>query len=395
MSKLELLIFDSHPVQGRVQIWQAINEMTPDTTHVVYATISSVKGYYDKGFSEIVAWDIPLLEGYTYTSLESVNGTPFSGYRSLTGKGVRAIIQQLQPKAILLTGLNYQFDQTALKEARKAGIPIRLRCENQDQAFTRPLWKDYLRSLYYRRIYRSISRFYYIGKLNRQHYIRHGVQADQLSAAHHFTVDRIAGLSTEEKTAHRAAIRANADIQEDDYVIGFAGKLIPKKNPAILFRLLDHLPTELRSRTVLYFIGSGKMEPRLRQYARQYFAKYGVKAVFTGFVNQSKIAQHYLAMDTFILPSRQMGETWGLVVNEALQAGCNIAVSNFVGCGEDFKSLERFRIFKDNDAKNLSEQVIELSEYPRVFDWARPVLKDYSLEACVLSIIHTFSLEHA
>jgi glycosyltransferase involved in cell wall biosynthesis len=395
MSKLELLVFDSHPVQARVPIWQVINRIAPDSIHVVYATISSVKGYYDQGFGEIVAWDMPLLEGYAYSSLESVNGTPFSGYWSLTGKGVRDIIQQLQPKAILLTGLNYQFDQTALREARKAGIPVSLRCTNQDEAFARPVWKDYLRSVYYRYFYRSIDRFYYIGQLNKQHYMRHGVRADQLFPARYFTVDRVGAFSAEEKAVIRAATRTEAGIDESNYVIGFAGKLIPKKNPAILFRLLDHLPGELRSKTVVYFMGSGELESTLKQKARQYFDQYGVKAIFTGFVNQSKIAHHYLAMDTFILPSRQMGETWGLVVNEALQAGCSVVVSNYVGCGEDFKSLERFRVFEDNKVEDLAGRVVELAQYPRTFNWARPALEDYTLEACAEQIARSFNFEHA
>ncbi len=395
MSKPELLIFDSHPVQARVPIWQTINGIAPDAIHVIYATISSVKGYYDRGFGEIVAWDMPLLEGYAYTALESVNGTPFSGYRSLTGKGVKAVIQRLQPKAILLTGLNYQFDQTALREARKAGIPVSLRCTNQDKAFARPLWKDYLRSIYYRYMYKSIDRFYYIGQLNKQHYLRHGVQPEQLFPARYFTVDRVAALTGQEKIAARATTRAEAGINDQELVIGFAGKLIPKKNPDILYRLLDHLPDSLRAKTVLYFMGSGEMEASLRQKASQYFERYGVKSIFTGFVNQSKIADHYLAMDTFILPSRQMGETWGLVVNEALQAGCSVVVSNFVGCGEDFKSLERFRIFEDNDAEELAKKVVDLAHYSRTFDWARPALEDYSLEACADHIARSFSLEHA
>lgn len=388
MPKLELLIFDSHPVQYRVPIWQAIQKAAPDAIHVVYATISSVKGYYDQGFGKKIAWDEPLLEGYSYTSLEAVNGTPFSGRRSLTGAGVRAIIRQLQPKAVLLTGLNYQFDLTALREARKAGIPISLRCENQDQAFARPFWKDFLRSIYYRRIYKKIDHFFFIGQLNKAHYIRHGVKADQLTPAHYFTVDRVAGFSIKEKIAYRAAARAEAGIVDNHFVIGFTGKLIPKKNPDMLLRLIDHLPAGLRSKIVLYFMGSGKLEPALKELAGQYNEKYGVRSVFTGFVNQSKIAHHYLAMDMLVLPSRQMGETWGLVVNEALQAGCSVAVSNFVGSGEDFRSLERFRIFEDNNAQDLADKIIELIQYSRNFDWARTALEDYSLEACVHQMIN-------
>jgi len=46
-----------------------------------------------------------------------------------------------------------------------------------------------------------------------------------------------------------------------------------------------------------------------------------------------------------VLPSRQMGETWGLVVNEALLAEKRVIVSRYVGCHKDFLTLPALRIF--------------------------------------------------
>ena len=46
-----------------------------------------------------------------------------------------------------------------------------------------------------------------------------------------------------------------------------------------------------------------------------------------------------------------MGETWGLVVNEALQAGCSVIVSDAVGCHADFKDWERVRVFSDGNTE--------------------------------------------
>lgn len=86
-------------------------------------------------------------------------------------------------------------------------------------------------------------------------------------------------------------------------------------------------------------------------------------------------------MDLLVLPSRRMGETWGLVANEAMQGGCGVIVSNAVGCGADFAGWERFRIFPEEDAKALAAQVSGLASLPRSFDWAQAGLKAYSLEA--------------
>jgi glycosyltransferase involved in cell wall biosynthesis len=55
---------------------------------------------------------------------------------------------------------------------------------------------------------------------------------------------------------------------------------------------------------------------------------------FAGFLNQSKMPAAYAAADVLVLPS-DGGETWGLVVNEAMASGKPCLVSDHVGCGPD------------------------------------------------------------
>jgi len=43
------------------------------------------------------------------------------------------------------------------------------------------------------------------------------------------------------------------------------------------------------------------------------------------------------------LPS-QSGETWGLVVNEAIQFGLRVIVSDKVGCAKESADLRRLRL---------------------------------------------------
>ena len=80
----------------------------------------------------------------------------------------------------------------------------------------------------------------------------------------------------------------------------------------------------------LVFCGSGEMEPELKRRC----SELGLPAVFLGFVNQSGLSAVYHACDLFCLPSRE-GETWGLVVNEALLHGLPVVVSEAVGCAPD------------------------------------------------------------
>ena len=56
--------------------------------------------------------------------------------------------------------------------------------------------------------------------------------------------------------------------------------------------------------------------------------------IFAGFLNQSQISQAYAAADVFALASG-WDETWGVVVNEAMNFGLPVVVSDKVGCAAD------------------------------------------------------------
>ncbi|GAA5118399.1 glycosyltransferase [Luteolibacter yonseiensis] len=384
---MRLVVFDSHPVQYRVPIWQTMEKLSPSSVHVVYASDCSVRGHMDGGFGRMVAWDDPMLEDYENTILNCEKGKPLSGWGSLTGAGVKEVLDRLQPDVVLLTGLNYRYDLVACVTARLRGIPVWLRCETQDQAVNRSDSKKLARYFIYRNIYRLIDKFFYIGNLNRQHYEDHAVRDAQLFPARYGTVDRFASLDSSTKSRLRKSQRDAAGVSDGTFVVGFSGKFIPKKNPDLLFSMLDHLDETLRARVALYFLGSGEMEADLRELAESARSRYGVATYFAGFANQSELPGHYLAMDLLVLPSRRSGETWGLVANEAMQAGCAVVVSNAVGSGADFNALERFEIFDEGNATQLADRIAKLSVYPRSFDWADEELKGYSITATASALL--------
>ncbi len=389
MVENRLLVFDSHPVQYRAPIWRRLEELQPGTAHIFYATDCSVRGHRDSGFGRDLTWDTPLLEGYPHTVLNCENGVPLSSWSSLTGAGVLDLLGSQSATAVLLTGLNYRYDWVAFWAARKRNLPISLRCETQDKAFERPPWKSLARSIIYRLIYQNLDRAFFIGELNRQHYLAHGVPPDRLHPARYGTVDRFKSMDRTEKEELRQRFRSSAGGTKQSLVIGFSGKMIPKKNPGMLFAMLEHLPSNIRSRVLLYFLGSGELEPELRNLAQSARMTHGVETWFAGFANQSELPGHYLAMDILVLPSRRMGETWGLVANEAMQAGCAVAVSDAVGCSGDFREWERFCVFAADDPFDLARSVGQLAQFSRSFDWARPQLIDYSIEATARALLES------
>jgi glycosyltransferase involved in cell wall biosynthesis len=374
-----LLILESHPIQYRVPVYQCMERLRAGACKVIFGTDGAASGQRDPGFGREVKWDVPLLTGYAHEVLHNQRGGSLEHRASLHGRGVFDLLRREHPAALLLNGLVYHLDFAAYFAALRLGIPVWLRSETQDTAFARPAWKTALRRVCYRALYRPLQRAFFIGELNRRHLLRHGVRPERLRPARYCVADPLRDATTAEKSERRRATRQRLGLRDAEIVVAFFGKLIAKKNPDLLLAAAAQLPEPLGSRVRLMFVGSGEMEAELRAA--------GSNALFTGFINQSELADHYLAADIVVLPSRRMGETWGLVVNEALQAGCAAVVSDAVGCAEEFKTWDRVRVFPAGDAAQLAQQLAALAALPREFDWCRAQLADYSIEAAARALL--------
>jgi glycosyltransferase involved in cell wall biosynthesis len=74
-------------------------------------------------------------------------------------------------------------------------------------------------------------------------------------------------------------------------------------------------------------VGDGPLKETIRRQAE----RLGLDSVlFLPFQNQSILPAVYAMADVLVLPS--LSETWGLVVNEAMNLGCPAIVTERVGC---------------------------------------------------------------
>jgi glycosyltransferase involved in cell wall biosynthesis len=389
---MRLFIFESHPVQYHAPVYRELHRLCQQegrsAIQVFYATDASVRGHFDEGFKATVAWDEPLLQGYPATVLNAENGVPLRGFNSLTGQGVAKLIKTGQPDAVLLTGLAYRFDWSAYLTALRHRIPIWIRTETQDEAFARSPMKSRLRWWLYRLAYAPVAKALVIGKLNAQHYQRLGLPVDRHCPSPYCVVDRFEQLTAEQRQGWRRKVRAEAGFGTSTTVILFCGKLQPKKNPGSLLEALKAMPPAERSRYGVLYVGSGELEVELRLMVQSLS---GVRVFFAGFKNQRELVPYYLASEVLVLPSRQLGETWGLVVNEALLAGLRVIVSRHVGCHADFGWLPAVRVF-DGSTPGLLEAL--RSQPPAsAAAQSRDFLRWYSVEAAAAGIAEAMGLE--
>ncbi len=380
-----LAIFESHPVQYRAPVYQELQRLAPGSFHVVYGTDISMRKNGGIGFGKTATWDVPLLDGYPHTILDQERENSLNNFWSLNGRGLSRIFAVHRPKAILQTQFLYEYDFATLFQAWIRRIPVWIRVETQDEAVQRSSKKELIRSAVYRLLYSQVQKGFYIGELNREHLRRHGLPPDRLIRAPYCTVDRFQNTSEAEFIEVRAACRRRLGIDPDKLVMGFFGKLIPKKNPDLLMQAIPFMREELKGKVTLLYVGSGELEAEMQESAR-HLEKSGVRSIFAGFINQSAIRDYYAATDVMVLPSRYDGETWGLVVNEALQAGCAVVVSQAVGCNREFGAWERVRTIPIEDARALARAVQSLAVFPRELSWARERMKAYTILAAAQAL---------
>lgn len=377
-----IIILESHPVQYRAPIYRELQRLRPGRFKVVYASDCSVRGHKDPGFGVQIKWDEPLLDGYPNMVLNNERGVPLRGPFSLHGRGILRLLMEAEPEAVYFTGFSYEFEWVALLSCRLLGIPVWIRMETQDEAYMRPVWKSLIRSLVYRFLYAGLDKAFYIGELNKEHLLRHGWPKSRLYRAPYCVVDRWAGMSESEAVERGRRWRNLNGIEHDAWVVGFFGKLITKKNPALLLDACAQLPETCRRQLHVVLVGAGPEEQALREQSE----RLGLRVLFCGFVNQSELSDYYLGVDTVVLPSRREGETWGLVVNEALLAGCSVVVSDAVGSRAEFGRWIRVRVFKSEDSGDCAIKLREISVFRRNIEWCRDDMKAYSIEAAAKSL---------
>jgi len=130
-----------------------------------------------------------------------------------------------------------------------------------------------------------------------------------------------------------------------------AAKLIARKRPLDLLDAYARIASDPAVRApYLLFAGDGELRPVLEAaIARQKLD--GARVL--GFQSQAQLAALYDLADLLVLPSER--ESWGLVVNEAMNAGRAIVASDRIGSAVDLvKPGQNGAIFRCDDVEDFA-----------------------------------------
>src|SRR5882724_4293004 len=125
------------------------------------------------------------------------------------------------------------------------------------------------------------------------------------------------------------SLRERLHIPRTHKILLYLGRLDEAKGVDILLEAFAALE---RQDTTLLIVGAGPARDKLETLARSFALTPHVR--FAGYVRTNETVVYYAAAYVYILPSvttRMSKETWGLTVNEAMNQGTPVVVSDAVG----------------------------------------------------------------
>lgn len=252
----------------------------------------------------------------------------------------------------------------------------------------RGIAKRAVKSLTYRRFIPHFDACLAAGQWSREYFLHYGARPERIFLVPHAIDSGRFRIEAESLEPRRSELRGEKDLDKNAIVFTFSGKFISKKRPLDFVSAIEQA-VRRNPRIQGLMVGDGPLHASCENLVRD--RKVPIR--FTGFLNQSQITKAYVASDALVLPS-DGGETWGLVVNEAMACARPCIVSDRVGCGPDLViPQETGSIFPLGDVDALANSMLELAGNPqRMISMgleAQSRLRNYSIETAVDGIIQS------
>lgn len=385
-SVIRLAIFVTHPVQYQVPIFRTLAKEPGLQLVVHFFSDHSIRGGIDPGFGVPVAWDIPMLDGYEHIFI--TRDQNLNRPSSVRLPHPRQLLDKGHFEYVFIQGYTHAFERQLIRAARATQRKVVMRGEFTDVPRKQSKLKSLFRTMYLKWFYSYVDSFCYIGTESRLHLERLGIETERMFFSPYAVDDQL--LEAHVQKFKRTDCRLQLGLSPEHFTIMFSGKLIPRKAPLLLAEAICFFPE--REKLALVILGDGSQKAELITKLKPVLGK---RLIMPGFVNQSLIGQYFAAADVFVLPSEY--ETWGLVVNEAMQFSLPVIVSDKVGCHRDLvKDGKTGFVFPSGNAKALLKHLQRLKNdrllTQKMGRQARKHISGFTVEAAAKGILRALGL---
>jgi glycosyltransferase involved in cell wall biosynthesis len=388
--KSRVAVLSSHPIQYHAPWFRAMAASPDLDLEVLFCHEATAREQAAAGFGVEFEWDTPLLDGYTHRFLKNIAATPtLASFGGLDTPELATIIAERRYRAVIVNGWHYKSAWQAIRACWATKTPVMARGDSHLHS-PRHIVKKLLKSIPYRCFIPKFDACLAAGKWSSDYFVHYGAQLERVFIVPHGIDEARFSEQCQRLQASRNDLRAKWYFSPDDLVFLFSGKFIDKKRPMDFVQAVNHAARQSKQIKGL-MVGDGP----LRQECERMTQQGGAPVRFAGFLNQSQIASAYVASDTLVLPS-DGGETWGLVVNEAMVSGRPCIVSDHVGCGPDLVIPgETGFVFPLGDVQALACLMLKCQSDPcgleRMGERARDRVRGYSTSTAVQGVVHAVS----
>jgi glycosyltransferase involved in cell wall biosynthesis len=357
--------FVSHPIQYQAPLLRRIAQEPDIELKVFYFSDFSVRGYADAGFGGVqVQWDVPLLDGYRHEFLPGFLKKGTYGIARPLSYGIFSRLREGKFDAVWVHGYHTVNAWHVMMAAKLLGIPVLLRTDSTLIDRARSAGKLAVKKFFLKVLRRMTKGVLSVGSGNSAYW--------RASFGETFPIFLMPYAVDNEYFRNRAAAAAPAreelrralGLEPGRPVFLFASKLRERKRCIDLVEAYLRLSPGPGAEPPGYLLIAGDGEERAAVERR--INEAGVTHVrLLGFQNQSVLPRLFDLCDVFVLPS--IYEPWGLIVNEVMNAGRAVVVSDQVGCAPDLvRDGQNGFVFPARDVDALSGVLRRFLEDPKL-----------------------------
>ena len=336
---MRLAVLISHPIQYFRPVFAELAQRNELDLQVFFGCNHGCETSFDPDFGISFAWDVMANDGFKHAFISQQPLAHLSRLRFALPMAWTAArrIAAWKPDQVLIFAYTPAFVALTTLFLKLRGQNLMLRADGTDRAFRRSPCKSILKDNILRLWYQQFQHIFPIGRDSNAHFARLGVPASKRHPVPYAVDVDFFARQYQSWSPQRWSLRQDLGIFSTDLVLLWSAKMTTVKAPLQLVEALKRLSTDQRQRFWFVAMGDGPLRQTFELQIQELLPG---RCHFLGFCNQTEIGRGYAMADALVFPSVE-GETWGLVVNEALQFGLAVIASDHPGCVADLLASER------------------------------------------------------
>ena len=352
---VRLAVVAQFPVHYHLPLYRAMAADPDIDAQMLFMQRGWSASGFDPEVGTVVEWGVEKFTGYPYRIFPNISpkrdGT---GFWKFINPGLIWHVLTGPYDTVYIHGHNQFTHVACVLAARLGGKRLIIRTISNNLG-ARPLWVRLLRQILYRPLYLLANVLLYIGQDNRDYFRNFGVPDSKLVHAPHIVDNDFFAAEAKRMAGRELGLKATFGVDPDQKIVLYSAKFMAKKQPLILVEAF--IEAGLGDGWTLLMVGEGEERAAAEALAAEHP---DTRIVFAGWLDQSRIAEGYAIADMLVLPSAYQ-ETWGLIVNEAMNFGCPMIVSDRVSCGRDLVADTCGLVFPHDDRSSLVAALQELA----------------------------------